>query len=98
MDYQVYLKKGGCGFYIKENITYINRNDVDSYVYDNTYEFGAKWIEIINKNKKNVIITSVYRHPYTNETAFLDYLRKTLQEIRKENKTVSLLVISTAIF
>ena len=80
--------KSGCGFYIKDSITNINRTGLDSYEYDNTFEFGAKWIEIINKNKKNFIIASVYRHPYKNETAFLDYLQKTLQKIKKENKTV----------
>ena len=37
---------------------------------------------------KHFIIASVYRHPYKNETAFLDYLQKTLQKIKKENKTV----------
>ena len=50
-------QKCGCGFLHLRKTCMI----FDSYVYDNTYEFGAKWIEIINTNEKNVIIASVYQ-------------------------------------
>ena len=37
-------QNSGCGFYIKENTNYIDRNDLDTYFKNKKHEFGAKWI------------------------------------------------------
>ena len=44
--------KGGCGFYIANNINYLERFDLDCSIADGNNEFQSKWIEIINENKK----------------------------------------------
>ena len=73
-------------FYIRENINYIDRNDLDTYFKNKKHEFGAKWIEVINKKGKNFIIVSIYRHPSKNDSEFDNYMKKTVGKITKENK------------
>ena len=58
------------------------------HFYNQTNEFSCKWIELINKNKPNIIVASIYRHPSKNDTPFLEYLEKTLNDIKKENKYI----------
>ena len=80
--------KSGCGFYISNDINYIPRTDLDTHFYNQANEFSCKWIEVINKQKTNVIIASVYRHPSKNDTAFLEYINNTLLKIKKEGKYI----------
>ena len=80
--------KSGCGFYISENIDFIDRLDLDKHNKNEINEFTAKWIEIINKNDSNILIASIYRHPSKNDTPFYDYLNQTLTKIMKENKMI----------
>ena len=49
---------GEIGFYIKENITYFERNDLDM---NSTSDYETKFIEI--RFEKPLIIGCVYRHP-----------------------------------
>ena len=72
--------------YFKENTNYIDRKDLDTYIKKDKYEFGAKWIEIINKKGKKFVIASVYRHPGKNDNEFQNYMQKTLAKLNKENK------------
>ena len=96
LGYQKYVgqegttTKSGCGFYISDSITFIPRNDLDKHFYNQINEFSCKWIEVINKNKTNIIIASIYRHPSKNDTDFLEYLNKTLLNIKKENLYIML--------
>ena len=46
-------RKSGAGFFIKKDINFINRYDLDSHYYDGKNEYTAKWIEIINE-KENI--------------------------------------------
>ena len=47
------------------------------------------WIEIKNnKNSKNIICGCLYRHPHYDLSEFLQYLKKCLKIIAKENKEV----------
>ena len=69
--------KGGCGFYIKDNICYVPRTDLDIRFKDESIcEYEAKWIEIISRKGHNIIIGVNYRHPRKNETKYIDYLQK----------------------
>ena len=43
-------------------------------------EFGAKWIEVINKKGTNFIIASIYRHPSKNDSEFDNYMKKNTWE------------------
>ena len=78
--------KGGCGFYIKDTLKYVERKDLDVQFYDVNNEFQGKWIEIINEKIKTVVGV-YYRHPKksSNDT-FLKYLKINLDKIKRENK------------
>ena len=64
--------KSGCGFFISTKVNFIPRKDLDKhlYIYNQTNEFECKWIEVINKNKPNSVIASIYRHPSKNDEPF----------------------------
>ena len=96
LGYQQYIgqtgqtMKSGCGFFISDDISFIPRKDLDKQFYNQYSEFECKWIEIINLNKPNSIIASIYRHPRKNDGPFLDYLKTTLNSLKKENKLIFL--------
>ena len=56
-------KKGGCGFYIKNSIPYIQRKEFNTTHKSKFSEFETNWIEVINSKNQNIIIGVVYRHP-----------------------------------
>ena len=64
---------------------------LDLNICHNLYE--SIWIEINNKNSKNVICGSIYRHPNDNSLSydnFLIYLESCLSKLSNENKEVYL--------
>ena len=81
--------KGGVAIYARKGFNVIERPDLDI----TNDHFEAVWIEIINKNCKNIIVASIYRHPhdiseiYNN---FLEYLDITLSKLINENKEIYL--------
>ena len=79
-------KKGGCGLYVKDTVTFANRSDLDIKHKSNKSEFEAKWIEVIGDMNKDIIIGVVYRHPKSKDKDFYDYIGKTLRVIKKEKK------------
>ena len=89
IGYQKYVSqpgttmKSGSGFYISDNINFIPRKDLDKHFYNQCNEFSRKWIEIINKNKPNSVIASIYRHPIKNDKEFLCYLKSTFKTLKK---------------
>ena len=83
-------QKGGCGFYIHESISYVNREELNKQHKGKNSEFEAKWIEIVSSTGSNVIIGLMYRHPKQNDTTFLQYLKETFKIIKKENKKIIL--------
>ena len=94
IGYQKYVSqpgttmKSGSGFYISDNINFIPRKDLDKHFYNQCNEFSCKWIEVINKNKPNSVIASIYRHPSKNDKEFLCYLKSTFKTLKKENKFI----------
>ena len=81
--------KGGCGFFISNQVSYSPRSDLDIQYFNETEEFEAKWIEVTT-NKKNIVIASIYRHPNKSDVAFFKYLSQTLNKIKNENKLTML--------
>lgn len=80
--------KSGCGFYVKNNIKFITRKDLNISVFDDKNEYQCIWIEIINTKEKNTLIGVYYRHPRKqSDDKFNDDLKNTLQKIQRENKT-----------
>ena len=81
--------KGGCGLYIRQDLKFIDRNDLNISFFDENNEFQCKWIEIINKNSVNILIGVYYRHPKKNsDNTFNTKLKETLQTLSKENKMI----------
>ena len=80
--------KSGSRFYIKNNIDFIDRPDLDKHEHKDENEYTAKWIEIQNEKDSNILIASIYRHPSKHDTLFLEYLNKTLKKIVRENKLI----------
>ena len=73
---------GGVGFYVKNEINYIMRNDLSK----STLDFEMLWIEIIRPMKQNIICGVVYRHPKNSPDNFFDSLSTVLEKINRENK------------
>ena len=76
---------GGTGFYIKDNLDYTSRKDLQI---NSPLNHESMFIEIIFPNKKNLIVGCIYRHSskisvkdFTNE-----HLDPILQKIVLENK------------
>jgi len=81
--------KGGTCIYRKNKFDAIEREDL-KIINDH---FESNWIEIKNKNCKNVIIGCIYRHPHDNldiYNSFLDYIEIIFNKINKENKEIYL--------
>ena len=69
--------KGGCGFFIKNGLKYLERKELDIAVADDINEFQAKWVEIIQTNGKNIMVGVGYRHPRRKSyNSFCTYLKK----------------------
>ena len=47
--------KSGCCFYIRNDIKYKQRTDLDISYFDDNNEFQSSWIEIIKENEPNII-------------------------------------------
>ncbi len=53
--------KGGCGFFVADNLTLSIRSDFNKTYQDPRCEFKAFWIEVENKTKANSIFGVVYK-------------------------------------
>ena len=76
--------KGGTAIYVKENYDVFERNDLK--IQNDCLE--STWIEIKNKNNKNILCGCIYRHPTYNLSEFINYLEINLKKIAIENKEV----------
>ena len=81
---------GGTGFYVKENINFIERKDLNI---NSIYNCEAYFIEINYQNKKNLIIGCLYRHPSSPISVSdfnNDYLLPIIDRLNLENKQIML--------
>ena len=76
---------GGTLLYISNNLNYINRQDLNLY---KTKELETTFIEVIlPKQKRNLVVGTIYRHPCMDKDEFnTQYLPKLLSNIKKEIK------------
>ena len=79
-----YLEKGGVAIYAKDKLNSLEHADLNI----KNIDFESTWIEIENKNSKNIICSCIYRHPHHDLSEFLQYFEKCLKIIAKENKEV----------
>ena len=82
--------KGGCGFYIKDSLTSLPREDLDFKITENGQETETCWVELINTKSVNTLVGTVYRHPSKNNDQFFSNLKKTLKKVNRERKKVIL--------
>ena len=77
---------GGSGFYIKNGHNYITRKDLNL---NHPSQFEAMFVEIILKDRKNLVIGCIYRHP-SSDVSIADFTEKYLEpiihKINKEKK------------
>ena len=82
---------GGTLLYIANHLSYKCRNDLNIYKKN---ELESTFIEIVNPKKSNIIVGVIYRHPSMDLTDFnCNYLNKLLENISKEQKSISYLEI-----
>ena len=75
--------------YIANHLSYKSRNDLNIY---EKPELESTFIEVINPQKNNIIIGSIYRHPSMDLDDFnKNFLNKHLEKVSKEQKSVYLL-------
>ena len=79
---------GGIPLYIANDLSYKRRNNLHIYKKN---ELESTFIEIVNPKKSNITVGIIYRHTSMGLTDFnCSYLNKLLENISKEQKSVSL--------
>ena len=76
-------KGGGVGLYISKQLEFKSRNELDKNIED---IIETKFIEIMNKNGKNIIIGVVYSPPSGNFDSFKQSINEILETVDRENK------------
>ena len=77
-------RKGGTFLYVRSSLDVFERIDLKTQ----TDLFESVWVEISNKNSKNIVCGCIYRHPNYHLSDFLIYLDTILQTLAKENKEI----------
>ena len=90
--------KGGCGFYISEQLSPIPRGDLEFKIEDKNSEAENHWIELNMESGPNTLIGVFYRHPSGKSDKFISSLETTLKKIKKEKKRPLFVEILTSIF
>ena len=75
--------KGGTAIYVNNNFDTIDCSELNV----NNVEYESTWIEIKNKNSKNICGT-IYRYPHYNFDEFFKYLESCLSILASENKEI----------
>ena len=76
--------KGGVCLYVNKDYDAFER--IDLKVQNDLFE--TVWIEIKNKDSKNILCGCVYRHPTADVDSFLNYLDTTLKKVTDEQKEI----------
>lgn len=81
---RTHMSHGGVGMFISEKLNFKERCDLESNLQetDGTFNF----IEIVNKQAKNIIVGTLYRREHGIYKNFLNALEETLNTICNENK------------
>ena len=85
------LSSGGALLYISDHLSYKPRKDLNKSMYK-CKELESIFVEIIYKNKKNLIVGCIYKHPKMSTDDFnSDFLHPLLDKANKEKKSVILM-------
>ena len=77
---------GGVAIYIKDDINYIRRCDIE-----NINDIGSVWIEIKQIRKKPIVIGSLYCRSQSEVPEYLDSLSEIMDDVTIDNKEIILL-------
>ena len=80
---------GGAGFYIKNGYNYKKRTDLNLNL---TANIEAMFVEIILKDRKNVVLGCVYRHP-SSDISVADFTGKYMEPILYKISKITLLSV-----
>ena len=84
-------EKGGAILYVKDHFISKRRSDLEKIFYK-PKQLESVFVEICNRNKKNLIIGCIYRHPSMDLNLFnTDFLSSLLHKLDNENKQLSLI-------
>ena len=84
-------EKGGVILYVNNDLVSNERKDLDNLIYK-SFQLESVFVEIINKNGKNIICGCIYRHPSMDLNEFnQDFLNPLMEKTLKENKAIFLL-------
>jgi len=76
-------KNSGCGIFVKDNLKYKVRDELNSAYCSNSEEFQIHFIELLFKSG-NILIFTLYRHPKaTSFTEFQNSLDTIFRKIKK---------------
>ena len=84
---RTHKKGGGTGILVRNEISYKKRLDLCAMT-DN--EIEATYLEIIAKNRKPIIIGSLYKPPDGNNRKFTDMVVEITEKARSESKEIIL--------
>ena len=77
---------GGVAIYIKDDIHYIRRCDIE-----NINDTGSVWLEIKQIRKKPIVIGSLYCRSQSDVPEYLDLLSEIMDDVTNDNKEIILL-------
>ncbi len=82
--------KGGTSIYLNENLNGKHRKDLENSLYLSK-NLETTFVEITNKNKKNIIVGCIYKHPSMDIDEFNFLFECLMEKISKENKEIYLI-------
>ena len=85
------IEKGLTSIYVNKDFDSVEHMDLKT----NNEEFESMLLKYKNKNNKNTVIGSLYRHPHNSFNVFFQYLEGCQGKLLKENKELYLLEILT---
>ena len=62
------MLEGGCGFYIKNSVSFVVRQEPSKKHLSSQSKYKAQRIEILHTNKENFVVAVVYKHPKRKDT------------------------------
>ena len=84
-EYRTNKRRGGVSIMVRSYLKYIERPDLK--IFDEG-KFESIFIEIAQKNRKNIVVGEIYRVPGTNEREFLEKYDSIITKIKSEHKHV----------
>ena len=83
-------QNSGCGIFVKDDIRYKVREDLNCSYYSEKEEFQIFFTELFLESE-NLIVCTAYRHPKGDFLEFQKELSKSIKRLSKQNKKIALM-------